>query len=305
MEFGRTGTEQYAIPLDPDNPNDARTIELELIGLGKRVLELGCAGGLVTRALAARRCSVVGVEIDEAGAARAEPHAERMIVADLDGADPLAELTAERFDVVLAGDVLEHLRDPLRVLQAARELLRDDGALVVSLPNVAHADVRLNLLAGRFPYSPTGLLDRTHLRFFTRESAYALLHDAGFVVVDARRTTTPMFGSEIAPDPAAFPGAAVEFVSADPDADTYQFVLKAVAVRREPAFGQLTARCRALEAELATALDDLRAEQGRRAEVERRAAELQGHVDHWERRLRPFRGPPWSWAARLVRRGDA
>ena len=87
-------------------------------------------------------------------------------------------------------DVLEHLVDPEALLRECRELLKPGGTLLVSVPNVANITVRLALLFGRFNYAPRGILDRTHLKFFTGKSARRLLEAAGLEVV--RRETTVM-----------------------------------------------------------------------------------------------------------------
>src|SRR5690242_10330690 len=113
-------------------------------------------------------CSVVGIELDPQMGELARPQLERLIIGDLETVDLAAELGDERFDVLLFADVLEHMRDPAAVLARTRPFLRDDGLVVASLPNVAHISVRLSLLAGQFRYRRWGLLDETHLRFFTR-----------------------------------------------------------------------------------------------------------------------------------------
>src|SRR5439155_6123933 len=85
-------------------------------------------------------------------------------------------------DVILFGDVLEHTRYPDRILLEAKALVKPGGQIIVSVPNVAHWRIRLGLLLGRFAYSDSGILDRTHLRFYTLRSARALLANAGYRV---------------------------------------------------------------------------------------------------------------------------
>ena len=150
-----------------------------------------------------------------------------MIVADLNDEGALDGLEPG-FDVVLAGDVLEHLVAPEPVLRRAARLLRPGGRVVVSLPNVAHVDVRLSLLQGRWNYRPWGLLDRTHLRFFTREGIEALVEQAGLVITEVSRVRVPAFESELAVVRDSVPTAVVDHVLADPEAETYQFVFAAV-----------------------------------------------------------------------------
>ena len=130
--------------------------------------------------------------------------------------------------MVTFGDVLEHLRDPLAVLRMAVAKLKPTGFIVTSLPNVAHGDVRLSLLRGAFEYRDTGLLDRTHMRFFTLQSVRELLGEAGLVVVDTRRVIVPLFDTEFGLRREDYPEAVVQEITADADFDTYQFVMKSV-----------------------------------------------------------------------------
>jgi 2-polyprenyl-3-methyl-5-hydroxy-6-metoxy-1,4-benzoquinol methylase len=148
---------------------------------GARVLDVGCSTGYMAERLVARGCAVVGFERDSASAALAERWCERVVVGDVEDPEGRALLQGP-FDVVLLGDVLEHLVDPWDTLRFVRGLIADDGIAVVSLPNVAAWPVRVGLLAGRFEYAEFGLLDRTHLRFFTRATALELADRAGFVV---------------------------------------------------------------------------------------------------------------------------
>ena len=145
-----------------------------------RILDLGCASGALGAALKRRQgAEVVGIELDPGYARDAEDRLDRVVCADL-----VAGLEEDlgTFDCVVAADVLEHLRDPEPVLRMLRRYVRPGGRLVVSLPNVAHASVRAALLVGRFPYRETGILDRTHLRLFTFETAQELVRSAGFRV---------------------------------------------------------------------------------------------------------------------------
>jgi SAM-dependent methyltransferase len=117
-------------------------------------------------------------------AEEASLRAERVIVGDVEELDLEAELGGERFDAILFADVLEHLRDPAAVLRRVRPFVADGGAVVASIPNVAHASVRLSLLAGSFRYREQGLLDESHLRFFTREGVQDLFEGSGYLITD-------------------------------------------------------------------------------------------------------------------------
>jgi 2-polyprenyl-3-methyl-5-hydroxy-6-metoxy-1,4-benzoquinol methylase len=240
----------YDREVDLDAPNESRAMSVRLVGSNKRVLEFGCAMGRVTAALAHRGCRVTALDIDAAAAERARPFAEDIVIVDLDEGDFEAKLAGQRWEVALFGDVLEHLRDPLRVLRATRHLLEPQGTVVVSAPNVAHADVRVALLGGEFPYGSSGLLDRTHLRFFTLGSLIQLLEDAGYLVIDVLRVVIPIFASEIARPREEVPAAVVESILADPEAESYQYVVRAVVDSGDTTVRDLGERCVRLETEL-------------------------------------------------------
>ena len=199
-----------------------------MIGSGKRVLELGCATGSVTKVLAERGCRVVAVEIDPDAAQLAKEWAEEVIVGDLDTIDLTAALGDATFEVVVAADVLEHLRDPGRCLQACLERLEPGGEVVLSIPNIAHGDVRLALLQGRFQYRPLGLLDESHLRFFTRASLEQFLADNRLIALEWDRVEVGVGGSETTWDRDIDTGV-LRWVIDQADSDTYQFVLRAAA----------------------------------------------------------------------------
>ncbi len=161
----------------PGAANNAHSAALRMVGFNQRVLELGAASGHVTRALAAQHCKVTAVEYDADAALEIAESAENVIVGDLNDPTTLASIEGG-FDVVLLGDVLEHLLYPHRVLRDAAHLLAPSGRVVVSLPHIAHVDVLLALMQGRFEYQPWGLLDATHIRFFTLAAAQDMVRVA-------------------------------------------------------------------------------------------------------------------------------
>jgi SAM-dependent methyltransferase len=168
--------------IDLSNTNKKHTKEIELIGRNKRVLEFGCYEGMVAGLLFERGCTVTGIELDRQAAEMARNVCDRVIVADIEEIDLLGEFKEERFDVGLFGDVLEHLQDPGKVLVQMRQLLAPGGFIVISVPNIAHASIRLMLLGGNFDYSEFGILDDTHVQFFTYDSIKTLLDSCGYMV---------------------------------------------------------------------------------------------------------------------------
>ena len=181
-----------------DDPYSSHSVILDWLGegRGRRLLDVGAADGLLARLLTARGWKVTGLEADPAAAAAGASHCERMIVADLDGGVPTLE---DEFDAIVCADVLEHLRNPAATLASLRHALATTGEVVISIPNVAHLWVRLSLLLGRFDYAERGILDRTHLRFFTRRSLAALVREAGLRIMRATSTPVPLY--QVVPEP--------------------------------------------------------------------------------------------------------
>lgn len=154
------------------------------------VLECGCANGFLTRLIAADGGPrVVGVEYEAEGAEQAARFCQRVVVADLNRED-WTEQVGETFDLVIFGDVLEHLLRPSETLHRAARLLKPGGRVLVSLPNIAHWTIRARLMAGNFDYQSAGILDTTHLRFFTVKSANEMIRQAGYRSI----RFTPTFG---------------------------------------------------------------------------------------------------------------
>ncbi len=223
----------YAVEIDLDHRNTSHVQVLDLAesaasaGGGKRVLDVGCWTGEIGRILTERGCTVTGIEIDPEAASLAEKVLERVVVADLD-ATPLTEIVEPgSFDVVIFADVLEHLVDPRAALEQARDLLAPGGRVVISIPNVTHGSVRLALLQGRWQTTDTGLLDRTHIKFYSREGLLQLFTEAGYAIEDLRGTTADPLNVEVSVDPGLLPDVAVEWVRQQPDALVYQFQLSA------------------------------------------------------------------------------
>lgn len=147
-----------------------------------RVLDVGCSTGYLGELLRRKGCTVVGIEVDQDGVATARSTGAYAEVYELNLDDDAVRLPNQQFDVVLCADILEHLRHPDTVLRRLCNLLSDDGCVVVSLPNVAHLSIRVDLLRGKFTYTDTGILDRTHLHFYTYRTAMDLVQNAGLRV---------------------------------------------------------------------------------------------------------------------------
>ncbi|MBE0569819.1 MAG: glycosyltransferase [Deltaproteobacteria bacterium] len=158
---------------------ERREVEAMIPRGASRVLDVGCGEGALGRALLDKGArEVVGIEADPATAEAARKHLTRVFRGDMESLDlPFEE---GHFDCIVLADVLEHLRDPLSVLKKISRYLSDGGTLVASIPNVRFRYVLQQLAEGRWEYRDSGILDRAHLRFFTRKEMELLLREAGF-----------------------------------------------------------------------------------------------------------------------------
>ena len=176
-----------------DSPYSSHYYAERMAGNNQRLLDVGCGEGFFAEHLHNNGNEVTGID-----ALETPIHAASMreyYQTDLQlGLGPVAAQLREReFDKVLLLDVLEHLNHPERVLRDVYPLIRQaGGSIIVSLPNVANIFVRLNLLFGRFEYADRGIMDRTHVRFFTRKTARELLEENGYRIVSEQYSIIPL-----------------------------------------------------------------------------------------------------------------
>ncbi|HVY48184.1 MAG TPA: methyltransferase domain-containing protein [Minicystis sp.] len=164
-----------------EEPNRAL---VSCIGRPRRVLDVGCGVGLNGAAAKKKGAHVTGIEVVPASITRAKRVLDEVLEVDVTSDEAVRRaLEGRSFDLLLFGDMLEHTADPAGVLARLLPYLEDEGRVLVSLPNVAAWTVRLGLLAGRFEYDKSGILDDTHLRFFTRATAVGLVEGAGLEVL--------------------------------------------------------------------------------------------------------------------------
>ena len=199
-----------------------------------RALDLGCAGGLLAGELRARGHFVVGV--DARPPAGADEGVDLLVVADLDAGLPGDAADEGPFDLVLALDVLEHLRDPAVLLRELHEVCTPEAALISSVPNIGHWYPRLRIGLGRFDYDRRGILDATHLRFFTWRSFAAMAARVGWRVERRFLTGLPL-------EVLGFKRSALARIDRAgrtvwPSVFAYQYV---AVLRRDPAFASVEA----------------------------------------------------------------
>ncbi len=200
---------------------------LALIGEGERILEFGCAKGeLAGEIKQSLNGHVWGIEIDKGAFEIASENLEGGVVCDIENYKWENEFEGAFFDTLLFADVLEHLRDPAGAIKRALPLLKDDGKIIFSVPNIAHSDIIIKLLNNRFDYTDIGLLDNTHIHFFARENLLPFCEDSEIFPTYITGTTTPTGTTEQRLDKkSAF--AFDMAISAQENSDVYQFVILA------------------------------------------------------------------------------
>lgn len=144
-----------------------------------RVLDIGCAAGYLGEAIKAKTGGeVAGVELVQEAAEEAKKRLDQVVCANIE--TETLPFSPGSFDSIVFGDVLEHMLDPWGVLETASDLLKPAGSIYASIPNVGHITIMEQLLSGTWTYTESGLLDKTHFRFFTKTEIYALFNSQGF-----------------------------------------------------------------------------------------------------------------------------
>jgi O-antigen biosynthesis protein len=273
--------------------NSSLTKMLRLIGNHKQVVDFGCATGYFAQLLAQQHCIVTGVEINPEAAKVAQQYCQSVIVADLDFVSVQEILPNRQFDVAVFGDVLEHLRNPWQILRDTKEILAEDGYVVASIPNIAHGAIRLALLQGQFEYTEFGILDNTHLRFFTRKTVQDLLENSGYLLKDLERTKLAFLANNnLVPQINIndFDSEIINRMQQDENIDTLQFVVRAVPCTVEERladwqnrYGKLQKESQIAQSELQQSrqtIDQLQSElQQSRQILEQVQSELQQNLD--------------------------
>lgn len=215
---------KYNFEVDLSKENSASLI-LKRIQPGTKILEFGPAAGYMTRYMKEELgCTVYGVEMDPEAAEIAKESCVKMIVGDIDEFRWVDELSNEVFDYIILADVLEHLKDPWKALKHAVDFLKKDGSVLTSIPNIGHNAVIMELLQDRFDYRPLGLLDDTHLRFFTKKTVLELLQKAGLHPVEWLAITVDPQFTEFKQQYESFPLSIQRTLKDRPDSHIYQFV---------------------------------------------------------------------------------
>ena len=170
---------------------------VRMIKPGSTILEFGCAEGRMTKYMHEQMgCKVYIVELSPEAFIIANQYAESGVCCNADLLEWKDKFQENYFDYILFADVLEHLQKPDAVLNQVSRLLKKDGQVLVSIPNIGHGDIICSLLCNRFHYTDLGLLDNTHIHFWGRKDFFDFAENAGFVVVEEDATYAPVGGTE-------------------------------------------------------------------------------------------------------------
>lgn len=242
-----SSTHIYHRHLDPDS-DDSLAQLARWIAPGSTVLDLGSGPGVLGRYLSEQRhCKVDGIEVNPAAVAQGRSGYRNLQCADLEQIALAEAVAGAQYDYIVCADILEHLRQPELLLKQLPPLLTERGRILLSVPNVGYAGLIGELLAGDFCYRLEGLLDETHLRFFTRISLLRLLEQCGLQALECQTTVAPIAVSEFAhtwqvggwaeQQPAQVLSALLDRT----DALTYQFLINAAPLAEVPTVPTVTA----------------------------------------------------------------
>jgi cyclopropane fatty-acyl-phospholipid synthase-like methyltransferase len=215
-------------PID-ENGEDSLAKIARQIAPGTKVLDIGCAVGELGRYLTEKKqCLVDGIEKNPQAAAIARAFYRQVWESDVESTDLTDVLIYSRYHCIVCADVLEHLKNPGQLLKQLSTFLEPDGRLLISIPNIAHMGVILEMLSGDFRYRKEGLLDQTHLRFFTQRSFLRLLAESGFSGRVVDRTIVDLQNSEFSDvQPETVNPLLLRGMMDWNDSLTYQFIVEA------------------------------------------------------------------------------
>lgn len=218
---------KYDFELDMKTLN-SNSVILKNIKPESTVLEIGCAHGRMTKYLnETLKCIVDIAEIDEESGKIAAQWSQYSFLGSKHGnveQEGYFDNISTTYEYIIFADVLEHLIDPLKVLTESKKLLRAGGSIWISIPNIAYNGIIIELMQDKFTYRETGLLDNTHLRFFTINSLDKMVKKAGLKIVQEQNLINNIRNSEFKNAYTEVPSQIASFLRLRPSGEVYQFV---------------------------------------------------------------------------------
>ncbi len=220
---------RYDAPLDLNTTNSASVI-VERVKPGSKVMEFGPAHGRMTRYMKeVIACDITIVEMDGAAGQQASQYANKAYVGpvngNIEGYEWLKTERLELYDTFIFADVLEHLVTPWQVLKQIEARMKPGAQVIVSVPNIGYYGLLYELVQQKFDYRAVGLLDHTHLRFFTHNTLGKMVDQVGFKIVDAANIALDISYTEFNGAGQNLPPAVRDFIAAQIGAEIYQFVV--------------------------------------------------------------------------------
>ncbi len=269
------------------NPQGSLSKIINLVKEAKMVLDIGCADGSLAQYLKDFGCHVTGIDVSAEMTQVAKQYCDEVYTIDLDTSDIGDVLGSDSFDVVVCADVLEHLKDPAKTLREIKGLLKKQGFIIASIPNVAHGAVRLALLKGNFDYQKFGILDNTHLRFFTRASVIKLFEEAGYFPQIVDITKCSIFGGNLVPkiNREDFEQNLLELIEQSSDSEVLQFIVKAFPESLELTNNRLKEENSCLKKENKIVRSDLKDTEKQLQDTEKQLQDTEKQLQDTEKQL--------------------
>jgi len=218
---------KYHNILDMNSDNSASLI-LKNVNPGSKVLEFGCGNGYMTQYLKEELgCSLYIIEINNEDGKDASQYADHYLIGDdgdIEKYNWLLSWNDQKFDHIIFADVLEHLYDPSTVLKESAALLKDNGTILISIPNVSHNSIIIDLINNNFEYRELGLLDNTHIRFFTRKTLAKMVDNAGLQIFKEMNSHCAVEHTEFQNKFEDVPITIEDVLKNRADGDIYQFI---------------------------------------------------------------------------------
>jgi len=223
----------YKIEVNINNINCSQSKIINMIDDNSTVLDLGCACGDIGDYLHQHKnCILTGLEydIERIKFAKQRNVYKELFQLDLNDINKTNETLSNlknKFDYIICGDILEHLYNPQDVIKNLKSFLKANGYFVISLPNIAHGSIKLNLLKDNFSYTKLGLLDETHIRFFTHKSISSFLLQTRLELIEFNHVFRPFDSPSENVKMLDYPIEIIKYIAEDEKAFIYQYVFKA------------------------------------------------------------------------------